>query len=159
MLKKIILFGSVLLLSIVITNAQAFRPYKVAINAGGSVLMIGEITPATHFSAEISVLKFKSKFGIGIGADADITFIDPDILGYHAGLRASLHYGDRNQRTHDIYGGIGLGMPFYDEHIFVNTVFFNAFAGGRILVTKRIGFFGEVAMGAVNARLGLSIII
>lgn len=159
MIKKITLFCFVILISTVNADAQAFRPGKVAINAGGTVLIIGELTPGAHLSAEIGVVQFKRKFTIGIGADTDINFVDPEITGYHFGLRTALHYGDRNARNLDIYGGVGLGMPLFDEHNFVYPVFFNAFVGGRVLLTKRLGFFGELAMGATNARLGFTVII
>lgn len=159
MLKKNLLFCFVLLISIINADAQAFRPGKVAVNAGGAVLILGELTPGAHLSAEVGIMKIKKKFAIGIGAETDITFIDPEIIGYHAGLRTALHYGDRNARNLDIYGGIGLGIPFYDEHSFVNPVFLNVFAGLRVLFTKRFGFFGELGLGATNARLGLTVII
>ena len=159
MFKKISLISVIILFSILSANAQAFKKGKLGINAGGTVLIIGDITPGVHLSVDIGIIKINKKLVVGVGAASDVNFIDPDIIGYHAGLRATLHYGDRNAKTYDIYGGLGLGLPFYEEHGYAYPFYFNQFIGARILFTKRFGFFGEVGLGSTNIRLGFTVII
>ena len=159
MFKKLGLVSIIILFSIFSTNAQAFRKGKLAINAGGTVLLIGDITPGVHMSADYGIIKINKKFVVGVGAASDVNFVNPGIIGYHAAIRATLHYGNRNARDYDIYGGLGLGLPFYEEHNYAYPFYFNQFIGGRFLFSKRFGFFGEVGLGSTNVRLGFTVII
>ena len=74
-------------------------------------------------------------------------------------MRATLHYGNRNARTYDIYGGLGLGLPFFEEHTLAYPFYFNQFVGVRFLITKRFGIFGEAGLGTTNFRFGLTAVL
>lgn len=140
-------------------NAQAFQKGKLAVNAGGSVLLIGNITPGANLSLEYGIVKISKKLTFAAGIEAEVLFIDPDILGYHGGVRTTLHWGTRDTRSHDVYGGLSLGLPLYDEHNYAYPVYFNQFLGVRFLFKRRYGVFAEAGLGSTNIRAGLSVIL
>lgn len=160
MAKKIIYSLIIILtVSVISVNAQAFKEGKLAINAGGSVLLIGNITPGANMSVEYGIVKISKKFTFAAGLEGELLLIDPDIMGYHAGIRTTLHWGTRDTRSHDVYGGMSLGLPLYDEHNYAYPVYFNQFIGVRFVFKKRYGFFGEVGLGSTNIRAGISVIL
>ena len=57
MFKKIGFIFIILSVGIFSAEAQAFRLGKVAVNAGGTVLVIGDVTPGVHLSVDVPVIK------------------------------------------------------------------------------------------------------
>jgi hypothetical protein len=158
-------------------QAQAFRKGDAAINFGfgvGYTYDNGAGLPGILLSGEKGISDIEDVGVLSIGGIAGFKHASSNNYGpdwswndFFIGGRGILHMDLFNDNTIDTYGGMSLGLRFYNNpefhenqrSVLTNTVgpLFGLFFGGRYFFTPKAAVFGEMGYDITWLKFGLTV--
>ncbi len=173
MLKKFLLISSVMLVFLSVSNAQqSFKKGNACINLGvgiGSPYNYGYNTvslPSVNAAFEYGIVDLPNIGVITAGAFLDYRYTWYSLDSHKhtwtyttIAARAAFHLAFLKTSKFDVYGGLMTGLRHevgkYDG-VSDNSLSTDAFVGGKIMFSPKVGAFAEAGYGVSFLKLGFT---
>jgi len=159
MIKKILLFGLLILIIQFSFGQDVFRLKKTGINIGGGIRTIGVSTYGGNFAIERSVSKVGRIGYLGVSIDGEV-LVPNGVIIPSATLRTTYHAGFFRTKILDVYSGVGLAIAKKETpaaHLFHPDIFLGF--RSKFSRTSKAGFFLELGYFAANYKAGICFIL